>query len=188
MSVDQFPFHIVSTRLKAGALVQCTDKACVDIPDQGVYHIQTQTSFPICGCRDADTIARSACGGDAWGGICKGTGKTGLGYQGCPCSTSSRDDPSDSPKVCPEAQGKATQSCSAAACGGDTRYDGVCDSKTDLPNQPCYYTFCACCPDRQTINCNDCGGSNGNGTNKCAGIPVYTGFQYLGYFCTTSRG
>lgn len=72
-------------RLKAMIDI-CTNKVCIDIPEDGICHIQTQEGFPICGCCPAsDSLACSQCGGDAGGGICNGTGSTTVAYQGCSC-------------------------------------------------------------------------------------------------------
>ena len=162
--------------------VNCADKACIDIPAQGVCNIQTTDGFPICGCCDAEPIACSACGGDAGGGICKGTGRRAVAYQGCPCQEDSGYFPSDEvTKVCPESKGEATQSCSAKGCDSDSRVDGLCNTRTTIRGG--FYTYCSCCPDDKDIACDRCGGDTGNKT--CAGIPVYTGLKYFGCGCST---
>lgn len=136
----------------------------------------------MCGCCDSSiTIACSACGGDAGGGICQGTGSTSIAYQGCPCSTDGGDVPAGNEyKVCPEDQGSDTQMCSADGCDGDTRHQGICDAKTDIGGG--LYRFCACCPDGESLACNSCGGESDSGT--CRGIAQYTGYQYLNCACS----
>ncbi|KAG4433054.1 hypothetical protein IFR05_011448 [Cadophora sp. M221] len=102
--------------------LECTDRACIDVPKSGICNIQTQEGFPICGCCDLSvTLSCNACGGDAGGGICEGTGASGIAYQGCSCSVDGGNVPNgDEHLVCPEDQGLDTQLCDASACGGDT--------------------------------------------------------------------
>lgn len=101
----------------------------------------------------------SACGGDAGQGFCKGTGSTQVGYQGCPCTVNGGAVPdSGQIAVCPEHTGSDTQACSSDTCGGSTRWNGICDSRTDIGEGR--YQFCACCPAGE-LACADCGGDKG---------------------------
>jgi hypothetical protein len=155
--------------------LQCTDKECIDIAASGVCNIQTQEGLPICGCCDSRiALLCSACGGDARSGICKGTGFTEIAYQGCPCTVNGGAVPGGGQAaVCPEHTGSDTQFCSVSACGGSTRWEGLCDSKTDIGGG--LYQFCACCPTEE-LACNDCGGDKGSG--RCKGVDKYTGKGY----------
>lgn len=139
--------------------------------------------FPVCGCcDDSTTLFCSACGGDAGGGICKGAGLTGVGYQGCSCITNGGAIPDigSEYRVCPEDTGLDPQACSAASCGGDTLWKGICDLKTVIGGA--FYTFCSCCP-ADAIACVDCGGNQGNST--CRGIEQYSGIQYRNCECNS---
>jgi hypothetical protein len=115
--------------------------------------------------------------------VCNGGGVTDIAYQGCPCSSDGGDLPDGNGlAVCPEDIGNSTQSCTADACGGDTVYNGLCSSRTDLGGG--YYRFCSCCPE-DVLGCNVCGGDNGQG--RCKGVEQYPGYQYLNCSCTNDE-
>ncbi|KAF1998956.1 hypothetical protein P154DRAFT_523583 [Amniculicola lignicola CBS 123094] len=162
--------------------LQCSDDKCLDIPTSGVCNIQTQEGLPICGCCDSSiTLWCSACGGDAGGGHCAGAGFTEIAYQGCPCSVNGGDIPNgDNYKVCPEDTGSDTQSC--GTCGGDSLWNGICDSKTDISGG--LYRYCSCCSE-ESMACENCGGNEGNG--RCKGVEQYHGIQYQNCKCDPNK-
>jgi hypothetical protein len=171
--------------------VACVDPACVDIPLDGVCHIQTASGFPICGCcPEFDNLACSQCGGVS-GGVCAGTGPTGIGYQGCSCSIDDGSYPTDdTSKVCPESNDQPTQLCSNVRCRGDANVPGVCEAKTPVigrAGETRTFTHCSCCPEGELSDCDDCGGDAGNG--ECKGLAAQFGAPFKGCPCGgNSRG
>lgn len=165
--------------------LECSAKECVDIADQGLCHIQTQEGFPVCGCCEAEQVSCSSCGGDAGGGICKGTGRTGKQFQGCTCNNNGGNEPTeDESKVCQEDNGQDTLTCSDQKCGGSTFVLGLCNNKTPIKGP--FYRHCACCPTDKKIGCDACGGDAGGG--KCNGVDAYSGFPFRGCKCTPGGG